>query len=141
MAKKSKPVKGKKQVEMLVHDEATRRNIPTAELAAIAERIEETDPVAPVRFARRTPLKRGEIRDRDSDLDPQIVWNGVRIRLTKAQIEQLAETGEIEEAKAILETVRKLQPNISVAWLQQSVPYTAEPMERFLGGLRKAGLE
>ena len=53
----------------------------------------------------------------------------------------LAETGEIEEAKAILETVRKLQPNISVAWLQQSVPYTAGPMERFLEGLRKAGLE
>ena len=31
MVKKSKPTKGNKQVEALVHDEATRRNIPTGD--------------------------------------------------------------------------------------------------------------
>ena len=102
MAKKNKPAKGKKQVEALVHDEATRRNIPTAELAAIAERIEETDPVAPVRFARRTPLKKGETRDRDADLDPQIVWNGVRLRLSPDQVRQLQDKGEVEIGDAQL---------------------------------------
>ena len=102
MAKKSKPAKGKKQVETLVHDEATRRNIPTAELAAIAERIEETDPVAPVRFARNTPLKKGETRDRDADLDPQIIWNGVRLRLSPDQVRQLQDKGEVEIGDAQL---------------------------------------
>lgn len=28
--------------------------------------------------------------------DPQIIWNGVKIRITAAQMRQLAETGEIE---------------------------------------------
>lgn len=102
MAKKNKSAKGKKQVEALVHDEATRRNIPTAELAAIAERIEETDPVAPVRFARSTPLKKGETRDRDADLDPQIVWNGVRLRLSPDQVRQLQDKGEVEIGDAQL---------------------------------------
>jgi adenine-specific DNA-methyltransferase len=93
MAKKPK---GKKDVEALVHDEASRKNIPTAELASIAERIEETDPVAPVRFPRPTPLKKGETRDRDADLDPQIVWNGVRLRLSPDQVRQLQDKGEVE---------------------------------------------
>jgi len=102
MAKKTKPTKGKKQVEALVHDEATRRNIPTAELAAIAERIEETDPVAPVSYARRAPLKKGEKRERDEDLDPQIVWNGVRLRLSPDQVRQLQDKGEVEIGDAQL---------------------------------------
>jgi adenine-specific DNA-methyltransferase len=101
MAKKSKS-KGDKQVEALVHDEATRRNIPTAELAAIAERIEETDPVAPVRFPRRTPLKKGETRERDEDLDPQIIWNGARLRLSPEQVRQLQDKGEVEIGNAQL---------------------------------------
>jgi adenine-specific DNA-methyltransferase len=96
MAKKTKSAKDKKQVEALVHDEATRRNIPTAELAAIAERIEETDPVAPVRFTRNTPLKKDETRDRDADLDPQIIWNGARLRLSPDQVLQLQDKGEVE---------------------------------------------
>jgi adenine-specific DNA-methyltransferase len=102
MAKKTKSAKRKKQVETLVHDEATRRNIPTAELAAIAERIEETDPVAPVRFARSTPLKKGETRDRDADIDPQLVWNGVRLRLSPDQVRQLQDKGEVEIGNAQL---------------------------------------
>ena len=102
MAKKSKPGKGNKQVETLVHDEATRRNIPTAELAAIADRIEEADPLKPQRFARRTPLKKGETRERDEDLDPQIIWNGARLRLSPEQVRQLQDKGEVEIGNAQL---------------------------------------
>jgi tetratricopeptide (TPR) repeat protein len=53
----------------------------------------------------------------------------------------LALGGEIEEARSILKGLRQVQPDISVAWIKQSVPYTAEPMEHFLQGMRKAGLE
>jgi adenine-specific DNA-methyltransferase len=52
MARTAKPSKGKKRVVALKHDEATRKNIATAELAAVAERIEEIDPVAPIHFSR-----------------------------------------------------------------------------------------
>jgi adenine-specific DNA-methyltransferase len=102
MARKAKGAKGDRQVEALVHDEATRRNIPTAELAAIAERIEETDPFAPVRFQRRTSLKKGETRERDEDLDPQIIWNGARLRLSREQVRQLQDKGEVEIGDAQL---------------------------------------
>ena len=101
MAKKTKS-KGNKQVEALVHDEATRRNIPTAELAAIAERMEEADPVKPQRYPRRTPLKKGETRERDEDLDPQIIWNGARLRLSPEQVRQLQDKGEVEIGDAQL---------------------------------------
>src|SRR5690348_16727270 len=101
MAKKTTS-KRNKQVEAIVHDEATRRNIATAELAALAERMEEINPVAPVHFARRTPLKKGEIRGRDEDLDPQIIWNGVRLRLSPAQVRQLQDKGEVEIGDAQL---------------------------------------
>jgi TolB-like protein len=53
----------------------------------------------------------------------------------------LAQAGEIDEAKAIMVTLRKLQPDISITCLRQSLLYTPEPMERFLEGMRKAGLK
>jgi adenylate cyclase len=52
----------------------------------------------------------------------------------------LAQAGQIEEAKSAMIALRKLHPEISIAWIKQSVPYTAEPMKYFLEGLRKAGL-
>jgi TolB-like protein len=52
----------------------------------------------------------------------------------------LAQAGQVEEAKAVLATVRQMLPGISVAWIRQYVPYTAGPMEQFLEGIRKAGL-
>ena len=52
----------------------------------------------------------------------------------------LAQAGQIEEARAALSTLRQLQPDISIAWIRQSVPYTSGPMEHFLEGMRKAGL-
>ena len=53
----------------------------------------------------------------------------------------LAQAGQIEEAKAVLKSLRQMQPDLSIAWVKQWVPYTAGPMEHFLKGLRKAGLE
>ena len=102
MARKAKGPKGKKEVKALVHDEATRKNIPTAELQSVAERMEEDDPIVPVRFPRQTPLKKGEERERDKDLDPQIVWNGVRLRLSPDQVRQLQEQGTVEIGNAQL---------------------------------------
>ncbi|MDP3488738.1 MAG: site-specific DNA-methyltransferase [Phenylobacterium sp.] len=94
--------KGPKSVETITHEEASRRNIPTAELQSIAEYMEEQHPAEPVRYPRARPLAEGERRERDEDLDPQIIWNGARITLTKAQVDQLAATGTVEIGDAQL---------------------------------------
>jgi tetratricopeptide (TPR) repeat protein len=53
----------------------------------------------------------------------------------------LAQAGQIEEAKEVMTTLRQLHPAMTIAWIKDSVPYTTEPMAKFLEGLRKAGLE
>ncbi len=62
MARKAKPPVGK-SVEALSHEEAKRRNIPTAEYQSVLEK-EAQDPVR-VAYERR-----------NRDLDPQLVWRG-----------------------------------------------------------------
>jgi hypothetical protein len=52
-----------KQVETLRHDEASRRNIPTAELQSVLEE------------AHKSPIQVAYER-RNRDLDPQLVWRG-----------------------------------------------------------------
>jgi adenine-specific DNA-methyltransferase len=52
-----------KTVETLEHDEATRKNIPTAEYQPVLEQKEQ----APIRVA---------YERRNRDLDPQLVWRG-----------------------------------------------------------------
>lgn len=52
----------------------------------------------------------------------------------------LAQSDQLEDAKAVLVTLRQLQPDISLAGIRQSVPYTAGPLEHFIEGLRKVGL-
>ena len=54
-------------VETLKHEDATRKNIPTAEYQSVMKQ-EQQRPV-PVRYAR-------EREDRNRDLDPQLVWRG-----------------------------------------------------------------
>jgi adenine-specific DNA-methyltransferase len=61
MAKKSGSAQ--RTVETLKHDEATRKNIPTAEYQSVLEKNAE----APVRVA---------YERRNRDLDPQLVWRG-----------------------------------------------------------------
>jgi adenine-specific DNA-methyltransferase len=94
--------KGPKAVATFSHERDTRPNIPTAEMADLAAMQEEMQPLPPIHFARARPLVTGEERDRDPDLDPQIVWNGAKITLTKDQIEQLQQTGAIEIGDAQL---------------------------------------
>ena len=54
---------GKKTVETLKHDEATRKNIPTAEYQSVMKGSDES----PLRVA---------YERRNQDLDPQLVWKG-----------------------------------------------------------------
>jgi adenine-specific DNA-methyltransferase len=85
-----------KQVVTLTHDEARRKNIPTAELQSAAQRAEELNPMPPVVYKRQRPLAEGETRPRDADADPQLIWKGVRIRLTPDQIKEIADKGYID---------------------------------------------
>jgi adenine-specific DNA-methyltransferase len=71
MAKKPKtPL----SVEALKHDEAKRRNIPTAEFQSVMQKDEK----APVRkaYARGDTALPDEKKKRNRDLDPQLVWRG-----------------------------------------------------------------
>jgi hypothetical protein len=52
----------------------------------------------------------------------------------------LAQAGQMDEARKEMETLRRMQPDLSIAWIKRWVPYTPGPMEHFLEGLRKAGL-
>jgi adenine-specific DNA-methyltransferase len=60
--------KPKKIVETLLHDEASRKNIPTAEYQSVM-RAEELSPI-------RVAYPRFDIAGRNRDLDPQLVWRG-----------------------------------------------------------------
>ncbi|WP_206105700.1 hypothetical protein [Rhizobium leguminosarum] len=93
-----------KDVSTLTHDKAVRLNNPTAEMASLYEQQVEMLGERPreMRIPRDRPLPDGEVRDRDIDRDPQIIWSGARIRITQAQMKKLAETGEIEIGDAQL---------------------------------------
>src|SRR5947209_11208741 len=62
MATKAKPAE-KKKVETLTHEEASRKNIPTAEFQSVMQQAHEST----VRVA---------YERRNRDLDPQLVWRG-----------------------------------------------------------------
>jgi TolB-like protein/cytochrome c-type biogenesis protein CcmH/NrfG len=50
--------------------------------------------------------------------------------------------GETELASTMLQELRRVQPNISLAWCARQLPLrVAEDRERFLEGLRRAGLD
>ncbi len=53
----------------------------------------------------------------------------------------LAQAGRTEELGAAMARVRELQPNISMAWLEEHVPYTPRAITHYLDGMRKAGLK
>ncbi|WP_244482972.1 site-specific DNA-methyltransferase [Mesorhizobium sp. Root102] len=93
-----------KNIDALTHDQARRINNPTAEMASLFEQQEEIlgSVDHSISLPRSRPLANDETRQRDGDLDPQIVWNGVKIRITKDQMRKLAETGEIEIGDAQL---------------------------------------
>src|ERR1700731_2197644 len=63
MANKPTKQEKKKTVETLTHEEATRKNIPTAEYQSVMQKDEQS----PIRVA---------YERRNRDLDPQLVWRG-----------------------------------------------------------------
>src|SRR6202046_2290898 len=63
MATKTPKPATKKVVETLTHEEASRKNIPTAEFQSVMHREEQS----PIRVA---------YERRNRDLDPQLVWRG-----------------------------------------------------------------
>jgi TolB-like protein/Flp pilus assembly protein TadD len=54
----------------------------------------------------------------------------------------LAQLGRLDEARSFLAILRREQPQLSIGWIRVSVPYqTPQLIERFLQGMRKAGLD
>jgi len=80
--------------------------------------------------------------------DEAVEWarNAVRERpgFTASQrilCASLAQAGRIDEANEELRALRTMQPNVSIAWIEQHVPYTERAMQHFVEGMRKAGLD
>lgn len=53
----------------------------------------------------------------------------------------LAQDGRTKETRSAMTRLYEVQPNISIAWIEQYVPYTARAMPHFIDGMRKAGLD
>ncbi|MES1985655.1 MAG: site-specific DNA-methyltransferase [Pseudomonadota bacterium] len=91
-----------KQIDALRHAEATRRNIPTAEMESFFRREEDTHPLPPKHYPRARPLAEGETRTEEEPSVPEIIWNGARITITDAQAAELAENGTLTLSDAQL---------------------------------------
>jgi len=59
----------------------------------------------------------------------------------RIHVASLAQHGNLEEAREALAKLKELHPDLSIAWIEKNVPYTAEPMTKFVEGMRKAGLQ
>ncbi|NJC35314.1 adenine-specific DNA-methyltransferase [Sphingomonas jejuensis] len=91
-----------KQVDALRHGDASRRNIPTAELQSFFLREEDTHPLPPKHYPRARPLAEGETRTEEEVSVPEIIWNGARITITEAQQAELAKSGTLTLSDAQL---------------------------------------
>jgi len=69
----AKKTNGKK-VETLIHDEAKRKNIPTAEFQSVLQK--EAQYPLKIKYPRNVNGLDKEKENRNRDLDPQIVWRG-----------------------------------------------------------------
>ena len=63
-----------KKIETLIHDEARRKNIPTAEFQSVIQK-EAQDPLK-IKYSRNVDGLNEEKENRNRDLDPQLVWRG-----------------------------------------------------------------
>ena len=69
-----KKTKDNKQVETLIHDDAKRKNIPTAEFQSVLQK--EAQDTMSVTLPRSAAGMEEEKANRNRDLDPQLVWRG-----------------------------------------------------------------
>ena len=104
MARSPRSPTGKpsRSVDALRHDEATRRNIPTAEMESFFRRDEDAAPREPVPYPRMRPVPPDHYRTADEPRQPELIWNGTRITITEAQMKELAETGTLTLSHAQL---------------------------------------
>ncbi|MBV9252468.1 MAG: hypothetical protein JO227_24905, partial [Acetobacteraceae bacterium] len=104
MARSPQSPKGKpaKHVDVLRHNKASRRNIPTAEMESFFRREEDSSPRPPKHYPRARPLAQGELRTPEEPRQPELIWNGAKITITDEQIKELAETGTLTLADAQL---------------------------------------
>jgi adenine-specific DNA-methyltransferase len=104
MARSPRSPNGKpsKQVDALKHKEATRRNIPTAEMESFFRREEDVAPRPPKHYPRARPLAQGETRTPEEPRQPELIWNGARIVITDEQMNELSETGTLTLSDAQL---------------------------------------
>ena len=91
-----------KHIDALRHSDATRRNIPTAEMESFFRREEDRQPLPPKHYPRARPLAEGETRTEEEVSVPEIIWNGARITITPEQQATLAETGTLTLSDAQL---------------------------------------
>jgi adenine-specific DNA-methyltransferase len=91
-----------KHIDALRHGDATRRNIPTAEMESFFRREEDTHPLPAKHYPRTRPLAAGETRTQEEPSVPEIIWSGARITITDAQRAELAETGTLTLSDAQL---------------------------------------
>jgi adenine-specific DNA-methyltransferase len=61
-------------VETLIHEEATRKNTPTAEYQSVMQKDEQSP--RKVGYPRGSTVLDDEKQTRNRDLDPQLVWRG-----------------------------------------------------------------
>lgn len=94
--------KASKQVDALKHNEATRRNIPTAEMESFFRRDDDAAPRPPKHYPRARPLAEGETRTAEEPSQPELIWNGAKIAITDEQMRELAETGRLTLSDAQL---------------------------------------
>ena len=52
----------------------------------------------------------------------------------------LAQAEQANEARSALDQLKVLQPEISIAWIEQNTPYQPNSMAKLVEGMRKAGL-
>lgn len=52
-----------------------------------------------------------------------------------------AMAGDMDLASAMLQELRRVQPNISLAWIASQLPFRGDDREHFLEALRRAGLD
>src|ERR1019366_3162294 len=74
MTKKPTNPEKKKTVETLTHEEASRKNIPTAEFQSVMQKEEQS--TVRVAYPRGVSGLDQENKNRNRDLDPQLVWRG-----------------------------------------------------------------
>ncbi len=59
----------------------------------------------------------------------------------RIHVASLAQGGQIDEAREALTGLKEAHPDLSIAWIEQNVPYTSAVMAKFVEGMRKAGLQ